>query len=40
MRLLLDESLSPPLVISLDDLFPESESALLNGLAGAATAGF
>ncbi len=35
MRLLFDESLSPRLVLSLRDLFPESESALRNGLAGA-----
>jgi predicted nuclease of predicted toxin-antitoxin system len=49
MKLLFDESLSPKLVESLDDLFPESESALRNGLAGqgderildyATTAGF
>jgi predicted nuclease of predicted toxin-antitoxin system len=35
MRLLFDESLSPRLVELLDDLFPESESALRNGLQGA-----
>ena len=35
MRLLFDESLSPKLVALLADLFPESESALRNGLAGA-----
>ena len=34
MKLLFDESLSPKLVQLLDDLFPESESALRNGLAG------
>lgn len=33
MKLLFDESLSPKLVQSLADLFPGSESALLNGLA-------
>lgn len=33
MRLLFDESLSPRLVQLLRDLFPESESALRNGLA-------
>jgi len=33
MRLLFDESLSPRLVSLLRDLFPESESALRNGLA-------
>jgi predicted nuclease of predicted toxin-antitoxin system len=33
MKLLFDESLSPRLVGLLRDLFPESESALLNGLA-------
>ena len=33
MKLLFDESLSPRLVALLRDLFPESESALLNGLA-------
>lgn len=33
MKLLFDESLSPRLVWLLDDLFPESESALRNGLA-------
>ncbi|MGA3259390.1 MAG: DUF5615 family PIN-like protein [Bryobacteraceae bacterium] len=33
MKLLFDESLSPKLVLLLRDLFPESESALLNGLA-------
>lgn len=35
MRLLFDERLSPRLVELLDDLFPDSESALQNGLAGA-----
>jgi len=35
MKLLFDESLSPKLVLLLRDLFPESESALRNGLAGA-----
>lgn len=34
MRLLFDESLSPKLVTILEDLFPCSESALRNGLAG------
>src|SRR5204863_5976843 len=34
MELLFDESLSPKLVLLLRDLFPESESALRNGLAG------
>jgi len=34
MRLLFDESLSPRLVTLLSDLFPQSESALRNGLAG------
>jgi len=33
MKLLFDESLSPRLVALLNDLFPESESALRNGLA-------
>ena len=33
MKLLFDESLSPRLVLLLRDLFPESESALQNGLA-------
>jgi predicted nuclease of predicted toxin-antitoxin system len=33
MKLLFDESLSPRLVSLLWDLFPESESALRNGLA-------
>jgi predicted nuclease of predicted toxin-antitoxin system len=33
MKLLFDESLSPRLVPLLLDLFPESESALRNGLA-------
>ena len=33
MKLLFDESLSPRLALLLRDLFPESESALLNGLA-------
>ena len=35
MRLLFDESLSPKLVSLLRDLFPDSESALRNGLARA-----
>ena len=35
MKLLFDESLSPRLVSLLRDLFPESESALRNGLARA-----
>jgi predicted nuclease of predicted toxin-antitoxin system len=35
MRILFDESLSPRLISLLADLFPESESALRNGLAGA-----
>lgn len=35
MKLLFDESLSPKLVDLLEDLFPGSESALRNGLAGA-----
>jgi predicted nuclease of predicted toxin-antitoxin system len=35
MKLLFDESLSPKLVQLLRDLFPGSESALRNGLAGA-----
>jgi len=34
MKLLFDESLSPRLVESLADLFPNSESALRNGLSG------
>jgi predicted nuclease of predicted toxin-antitoxin system len=34
MKLLFDESLSPRLVELLSGLFPESESALRNGLAG------
>jgi predicted nuclease of predicted toxin-antitoxin system len=34
MKLLFDESLSPRLVQLLSDLFPESESALRNGLTG------
>ena len=34
MKLLFDESLSPKLVDLLRDLFPESESALRNGLTG------
>lgn len=34
MKLLFDESLSPRLVSLLLDVFPESESALRNGLAG------
>ena len=33
MKLLFDEGLSPKLVQLLQDLFPESESALRNGLA-------
>src|SRR6266568_9671701 len=33
MKLLFDESLSPRLVVLIRDLFPESESALRNGLA-------
>ena len=33
MKLLFDESLSPRLILLLRDLFPESESALRNGLA-------
>jgi predicted nuclease of predicted toxin-antitoxin system len=33
MKLLFDENLSPRLVLLLRDLFPESESALRNGLA-------
>jgi predicted nuclease of predicted toxin-antitoxin system len=33
MKLLFDEGLSPKLVELLGDLFPESESALRNGLA-------
>jgi len=32
MKLLFDEGLSPKLALSLRDLFPESESALSNGL--------
>ena len=39
MKLLFDESLSPKLVEILRDLFPESESALRNGLAGAGDLG-
>jgi predicted nuclease of predicted toxin-antitoxin system len=35
MKLLFDESLSPRLVHLLSDLFPNSESALRNGLARA-----
>jgi predicted nuclease of predicted toxin-antitoxin system len=35
MKLLFDESLSPRLVLLMSDLFPESESALRNGLSGA-----
>jgi predicted nuclease of predicted toxin-antitoxin system len=35
VKLLFDESLSPRLVLLLRDLFPDSESALLNGLARA-----
>jgi hypothetical protein len=34
VTLLFDESLSPKLVELLDDLFPGSESALRNGIAG------
>jgi predicted nuclease of predicted toxin-antitoxin system len=34
MKLLFDESLSPRLVELVRDLFPDSESALRNGLAG------
>jgi predicted nuclease of predicted toxin-antitoxin system len=34
MKLLFDESLSPKLVNLLNDLFPQSESALRNGLMG------
>jgi len=34
VKLLFDESLSPKLVDLWEDLFPESESALRNGLAG------
>jgi len=34
VKLLFDESLSPKLVEMLRDLFPESESALRNGLSG------
>jgi predicted nuclease of predicted toxin-antitoxin system len=34
VKLLFDESLSPKLVDLLRDLFPESESALRNGLTG------
>jgi hypothetical protein len=40
MKLLFDESLSPRLVQLLRDLFPDSESALQNGLAAPASAGF
>ena len=35
MKLLFDESLSPKLVLLLGELFPDSESALRNGLGGA-----
>ena len=35
MKLLFDESLSPRLVALLQDLFPDSESTLRNGLARA-----
>jgi len=35
MKLLFDESLSAKLIELLNDLFPDSESALRNGLAGA-----
>ena len=34
MKLLFDEGLSPKLVDLLQDLFPESESALRHGLSG------
>jgi predicted nuclease of predicted toxin-antitoxin system len=34
MKRLFDESLSPKLVSLLSDLFPNSESALRNGLSG------
>jgi predicted nuclease of predicted toxin-antitoxin system len=34
MKLLFDESLSPKLVGLLSDLFPDSQSALRNGLSG------
>jgi predicted nuclease of predicted toxin-antitoxin system len=34
MKLLFDESLSPRLVELLSDLFPDSQSALRNGLTG------
>jgi predicted nuclease of predicted toxin-antitoxin system len=34
MKLLFDEGLSPKLVELLRDLFPDSQSALRNGLAG------
>ena len=40
MKLLFDENLSPKLVPLLRDLFPESESALQNGLVPPAIAGF
>jgi hypothetical protein len=39
MKLLVDESLSPKLILLLADLFPESESALPTGLLAAAIAG-
>jgi predicted nuclease of predicted toxin-antitoxin system len=39
MKLLFDEGLSPKLVDILNDLFPGSESALPNGLAGQGDAG-
>src|SRR5580704_13619434 len=39
MKLLFDESLSPKLVYLLRDLFPESESALRNGLSGSGDSG-
>jgi predicted nuclease of predicted toxin-antitoxin system len=39
MKLLFDESLSPKLVSLLRDLFPDSESALRNGLAGSGDRG-
>ena len=39
MKLLFDESLSPRLVLLLRDLFPDSESALRNGLARAGDRG-
>jgi predicted nuclease of predicted toxin-antitoxin system len=33
MKLLFDENLSPKLLVQIADLFPDSENALLNGLA-------